>query len=390
MPNADRIIPFEDLDRSDLFVGAVYLGGSRGNAGDDPLAKLLPVGNQGGYRHAGSPTKGTVRLSVLYTSGAEEEWPDELDAEAGVFTYFGDNRKPGRHLLETGRGGNRLLRDVFAIRNSEAGRRVIPPFFLFEKAGIGRGVRFLGLLAPGAPAGPEAGLTVVRHRSAGDEFENYRARFTVLDTQVVRREWLDDILAGSGAASTAVPQEWTEWVEYGPRKASYGRRGLGRADRARKAEVDTAESASTPVSAGIEEIPTEARVSETFEQERPGTVVAERREASLQDRYLRFLKHWGHDVHRQRILIPGEPSPLYTDLYDSTTGELIEVKSDSGRATVRLALGQILDYARYVPHGSKAVLMPSRPNGDLVELLLAHGAAVIWEKSPGEFDRMDP
>ncbi|MDV6271568.1 hypothetical protein [Rhodococcus globerulus] len=83
MPTDNRTIPFEDLADADLYVGAVYLGGRQGAAADDPLAKLLPVGNQGGFRHTGSPTKGTVRLSVLDTSSAEAEWPDALDPGTG-------------------------------------------------------------------------------------------------------------------------------------------------------------------------------------------------------------------------------------------------------------------------------------------------------------------
>ena len=73
-------------------VDRTYLGGTAGHAGDDPLARLLPVGNQGGFRYAGSVKAGTVRLAVLYTSGAEPNWPDSLDVHTGLFTYCGDNR----------------------------------------------------------------------------------------------------------------------------------------------------------------------------------------------------------------------------------------------------------------------------------------------------------
>jgi hypothetical protein len=47
-----------------------------------------------------------VRLVVLYTSGAEPDWPDELDPYTGTFTYFGDNRSPGRELHDTWKRGN--------------------------------------------------------------------------------------------------------------------------------------------------------------------------------------------------------------------------------------------------------------------------------------------
>jgi len=67
-------ISFDDLATTDLRVDTVYLGGTRGDAGDDPLARLLPVGNQGGFRYKGSPSKNSVQLAVLYTSGSEADW----------------------------------------------------------------------------------------------------------------------------------------------------------------------------------------------------------------------------------------------------------------------------------------------------------------------------
>ncbi len=610
MSTDTRTVPFEELAYADLYVGAVYLGGAKGNAADDPLAKLLPVGNQGGFRHAGSPTKGTVRLSVLYTSGVEKEWPDELDMETGVFTYFGDNRKPGRNLLNTTRGGNILLRDAFtAARGAATDRLLVPLFLLFEKAGRGRAVRFVGLLAPGEPtSSAENDLTVVRHRLSGQEFENYRARFTVLDTQVVRRSWLTAVLSGDSTTNAECPDAWRVWVgqstrgrpapsrasgngrSYTPGSAnssggdnaahdgtpgSFGggiapasephpaggdlprhedpsrrtdgsrraelldalhrlsvhrqdgkaafyqyvvllwaisrtsaarltpfsaareslngllapfaltrstpdpampwialadspwweidlpdadhRRGLRPRDVVRRfdpeaglsveahalvsedekfrqeavaaiAEIGSAHPAldglletlslrvgdETPVrghvasSASVEavgedrrsaadlsaacvtSIPPEVCTTETFERERPSLVVAERRESALQDRYLRFLEAQGHRVCRQMVVLPGESNRLYTDLFDVTTGELIEVKSDSGRATIRLALGQILDYARHITHTTKAVLVPDEPAADLVDLLQSWGIAVVWEAAPGVFQRKDP
>jgi len=58
-------------------------------------------------------TRDTVNLAVLYTTGAEPDWPDVLDVHTGVFTYFGDNRSPGRELHDTQRKGNLLLSRVF-------------------------------------------------------------------------------------------------------------------------------------------------------------------------------------------------------------------------------------------------------------------------------------
>jgi len=102
-------VDFQWLAGTDLTVECVYQGGKRGNAADDPLAALLPVGNQGGFRYFGSPTKGTVKLVVLYTSGQNVDWPDELDPATGTFTDYGDNRTPGRELHDTQRRGNLIF-----------------------------------------------------------------------------------------------------------------------------------------------------------------------------------------------------------------------------------------------------------------------------------------
>jgi AspBHI-like restriction endonuclease len=94
-----KAIPLESLSGADLIVDAVYQGGRKGNAGDDPLPKLMRVDSQGGFRYRGK-IKGKLELLVLTTSMNDPDWPDALDPETGIFTYFGDNKKPGRDLHE--------------------------------------------------------------------------------------------------------------------------------------------------------------------------------------------------------------------------------------------------------------------------------------------------
>lgn len=89
-------VAFDDLHSADLGLERLYSGGVSGHAGDDPIGRLAPVGNQGGFRFNGSVGKGTVKLVVLYTSGTEVDWPDQIDPTTGDFTYYGDNRRPGR------------------------------------------------------------------------------------------------------------------------------------------------------------------------------------------------------------------------------------------------------------------------------------------------------
>jgi hypothetical protein len=139
----------DHLSTSDLIVDAIYQGGRKGNAGDDPLPKLMRVDSQGGFRYRGK-VKGKLEMLVLVTSMSDPDWPDALGTESGIFTYFGDNKKPGRDLHDTGRDGNLILRTIFKdARAGHRGRNDVPPIFLFASAGVARDVRFLGLAIPG-------------------------------------------------------------------------------------------------------------------------------------------------------------------------------------------------------------------------------------------------
>lgn len=206
-----RIIPFGELARSALFVDAIYQGDRKGSAADDPLPRLLAVSNQGGFRYRGS--LGDPTLVVLKTSLDDPDWPDALDRETGTFIYFGDNKRPGRGLHETRRFGNELLRRFFErLHAGDAGRRSIPPIFVFSGTGEQRDVRFLGLAVPGGPDIENFDdLVAVWRSSEGLRFQNYRARFTILDVAEVQRPWIDDLVQGHDPLERA-PAAWTDWV----------------------------------------------------------------------------------------------------------------------------------------------------------------------------------
>ncbi|MGW2082129.1 restriction endonuclease [Streptomyces sp. NPDC001939] len=210
-------VAFTDLETADLVVDALYAGGTSGNTGDEPISKLIKgVGNQGGFRYAGWPTRANVKLAVLYTSGVEVDWPDHLDVETGTFTYYGDNKKPGQSLHNTPRAGNILLRDVFAASHGTATDRAkVPPFLLFEKAATsGRSVRFRGLLAPGGPTlTSDDELAAIWRTTAGLRFQNYRSHFTVLDHDLIPRSWIEHLLAGGNPLGDGCPDVWRAWVE---------------------------------------------------------------------------------------------------------------------------------------------------------------------------------
>lgn len=213
MPTQDAI-RFSELASSDLNVDAVYEGGRRGNASDDPLHWLVGVSNSGGFRYRGS--LGKLSLLVLTSTFTEPDWPDSLDRETGVFTYYGDNRRPGRSLHETPRFGNEILRSLFDAAYAGADkRRSIPPIFLFANTGSWRDVRFLGIAVPGSPnAQTSEDLVAVWKTVAGKRFQNYRARFTVLDLPTISRAWINDLIAGQ-VDSPHCPPAWHSWLEGG-------------------------------------------------------------------------------------------------------------------------------------------------------------------------------
>lgn len=217
------------LRTSDLHVDQVYKGGRNGNAGDDPMNALLGVSNQGGFRILGK--KAEPHLVALMTSLSDAEWPDSLDVENGTITYFGDNKTAGKTLHGTARYGNELLRRCFALAHgSSAERSKVPAILAFATLGPGtyRDVRFLGLLVPGAPGvSPTEDLVAVWKSVNSTRFQNYRAIFSVLDTGVVGREWLD-LLKSNNANQSIEPWALKNWRETGnysvlkaPRSKSY-------------------------------------------------------------------------------------------------------------------------------------------------------------------------
>ena len=206
--------PRDTLPEADLVIDAVYMGTRAGNAGDDPLGPLLGVSNQGGFRHLGK--RGKPNLLVITTSMKEPDWPDHLDPETGLFTYYGDNREPGLDLHSTPRWGNEMLRDLFNRTHADPPRRnEVPPVLVFRTAGVYRDVRFLGLAVPGARGIPSTqDLVAGWHLTRGQRFQNYRAVFTILDVSKLSRAWLRDIQRGNSLSSNA-PAEWRSWVDGG-------------------------------------------------------------------------------------------------------------------------------------------------------------------------------
>ena len=218
----DKILPNDRVNWK-LYIDAVYRADpAKKNLGSEVLSKLLGVKNQGGFRYLGS-TK-SPKLVVLYSTGEDIYWRDEMENSIGLFLYYGDNKTPGNDLHKTNLHGNEILRDVFlwAASNDINIRKKIPPILVFKKSG-GRNVKFLGLAVPGIKGKPTKDwLTAVwgANRS-GDRFQNYKAFFTILNTASgcsaedgfgINLGWLNDIEQGNAFDSQYAPNSWKAYI----------------------------------------------------------------------------------------------------------------------------------------------------------------------------------
>lgn len=204
------------LSDQDLIVDNIYGGSRNGNASDDPLPKLLGVDNGAGFRHLGKrPSVDTLKLLVLKSNFNDPDWPDYIDTESGIFTYYGDN-KDAKGIHDTPRQGNQILRNLFDARHSSISFDHFPVILLFGGTGQYRDLRFLGLAVPGAQfLGPDDDLVAIWRAKGTNNtrFQNYKSTFTILDVPIVTRQWINDIKHGRAVSSVHAPKPWLEWLK---------------------------------------------------------------------------------------------------------------------------------------------------------------------------------
>lgn len=217
-------INIDDRNKWYLYVDAVYKADpSKKNTSAEVLSKLMSVKNQGGFRYKGNAS--APNFVILFTSGEDIYWRDELDSTLGVLLYYGDNKTPGCDLHKTNLHGNEILRYIFELASSDdvEKRKKIPPVFVFKKAG-GRDIKFLGLAVPGIKGKPKKDwLTAVWGcNKNGDRFQNYKSFFTILNTHDgseyekgfgINLAWLTDIENGNAFDSVYAPIEWKKYIE---------------------------------------------------------------------------------------------------------------------------------------------------------------------------------
>lgn len=204
-------IKFSDLYDADLIVGTVYEGGTKGNVSDDVISKLMQCENSGGFRKVGKTNPVDLKYVILFSTLQEERWMDIIDEHKRILIYHGDNRTPGKNIIDTPKKGNLILKHSFeALKREE--REKIPPFFVFTKE-VGRNVIFRGLAVP--KKGDGENLHIVREIVEGMILENYKACFDILNIKAIDRRWMDDLKSGNAYQSQYAPEEWKNWVDTG-------------------------------------------------------------------------------------------------------------------------------------------------------------------------------
>jgi hypothetical protein len=137
------------------------------------------------------------------------------------------------------------------------------------------------------------------------------------------------------------------------------------------------------------EVAVEANNVETFEVSQTARS-AVRREQPLVIAYKLWMENQHSTIVRFRFRPPNTPAHLFNDIYDKTRNNLIEAKADATRPSIRMAIGQLMDYRRFAPPSTRlAVLTAHRPHTDLEALLASLEIACIWRVADAFTDNAD-
>jgi hypothetical protein len=156
--------------------------------------------------------------------------------------------------------------------------------------------------------------------------------------------------------------------------------------------VETAAPANGfPASSAIRYIPPERNVTRRFTVDVSRERDVHRREGELVELYEQHLDEL--EIEHGRLEMPVEDTKLYNDIYVPDRHQLIEAKGGVRREHIRMAIGQLADYAFQMSKDpgferppSAAVLLPERPSGAIEELLDSQGVAAVWATADGFAD----
>jgi len=256
-----------------------------------------------------------------------------------------------------------------------------------RKAPTARIVRALARLAPwtvGCLYGPESRHVVVRRLVSGPRGIGDVGRLVLAMDRVNRV--LDPVVPSDHRAlARRSVFLWFLYERYRVRHPARG--GNGRKRRSRATEQPR---------------PKVKRVETSGEFARAYSYTLERQSVkarALERRLVQQFTEWRFEEHAENFasfLIPtGTDSPsILCDAYEEKSCLLVEAKSGVSRPMVRMALGQLLDYAACMACevGSRPrlrLLVPRRLAPDLERLIRENGVGVFWRKGRG-FEELPP
>tara|TARA_B100001093_G_C26728833_1_gene971245 strand:+ start:248 stop:1150 length:903 start_codon:yes stop_codon:yes gene_type:complete len=141
----------------------------------------------------------------------------------------------------------------------------------------------------------------------------------------------------------------------------------------------------------IEIVESEKSNTENFTIGGTGERVGERRESKLVKEYKDYREKNNLSSLKSITIKPKGESKAITLRVDGWIDDekiLIEAKSSCTRNQIRLAIGQLLDYKRYLDPKQMAILLPSKPKGDLIKLISNLNIKLIYKLSKDSFEEV--
>ncbi|KAF1306121.1 HNH endonuclease, partial [Candidatus Enterococcus willemsii] len=210
----DNIIEFDNLSASALIPGNIYKGGNKGNIGDDPFTSLLGVGNSGGMRPKVNQDGKLAYIVLISNSSNQHEYPDEFDSSNNLLTYYGDQRKPGKHFAETKHKGNINIKKLFELSYNGDSIELFPCFYFEKIEGKGRNYKYIGLAYPFVKNKTfEEVCHILNIQSKTGSINNYKFLFTVDSKTIVTREWLNSLVKNQTDIKKSAPASWINFIK---------------------------------------------------------------------------------------------------------------------------------------------------------------------------------
>ncbi len=137
----------------------------------------------------------------------------------------------------------------------------------------------------------------------------------------------------------------------------------------------------------VKEVPVEEHMTTDEFEVNPNSYKAKRREQKLVKDYEEWLTAAGHRVCSLILHAKGEANSFRCDLFDKTDKAVVEAKSSVARPSIRMAIGQLADYARMMDEAPRRrrILVPEKPRPDLLDLAKSQNIEVTWPDAAGGF-----